>query len=104
MDGDGDELSVDQGNVDPAVGDHPGVRVGNGIQIVLEFSVANVRTEEFVPHGLAEKVPSPLDGVPGDLVSVTCDLVHILQLLLLQLGHQSSLYKVIVCREPPGHL
>ena len=98
------ELCVDQGNVDPAVGYHPRIGVGNTSKVVLKFSVEDIRLDEAFGHCVTENESSPLDWIPGDLVTVLSHLVESLQLLLLLPCHQASFDEVVVSWEPAGHL
>ena len=104
MNGNSDELCVDQRNVDPAVRDHPSIGVGNTSQVILKFFVEDIRLDEALGHRVTENVSRPLDWIPGDLVTVLSDLVQSLQLLLLLPCHQAGFHEVIVGWEPAGHL
>ena len=75
MNGNSDELCVNQGNVDPAVRDHPSIGVGNTSQVILKFFVEDIRLDEALGHRVTENVSRPLDWIPGDLMTVFCDLV-----------------------------
>ena len=93
-------MSTNQSPVFLPVDDQLTVEAGNVIEVVMDLGEQKVNLDHVLLPGVGKDMLRPKDGIPSDLMSVLRDLVQLLKLLLLRLGHEVGLHQVVIGREP----